>query len=236
MNSTQAKKLAKHLTNESKSSFPDMEDSILYILTTKEVAEVMGMEDYYASDLLGSWREINTAIRKVSQWELIQPFPNEKWVFWNSYLVKSRTLDTKLTDQELATLTQALEAKDKHGVKSIGWERSNIGNYEHMWVIKYAHKHSENPRVSVSNTLLVHNALSEYVLSNGIVVLSFAQIQSMTGLSKRHIGAAISLLEASGLWFSIRGGKSGRGKTKFISLSHSSGHMNAEILKISQTL
>lgn len=231
MKKSTVKKLVKHLNETSESTYPRLEAFLPCVLTTEEVATLLSDDTGEASNVELYWVEINTILKEISSWEVFQPFPNGKWVFWDNNAVTSELWNLVLDDDEYAPIKNAVEASDKNRVRQTPTDYRHVGNYEHLWLINYIHKNNTNNRVSAENTLLLHYTLSAFVLRNGVVPLSYKQLTYMTGLSLRSIGFAVKLLEQAGLWVVIYESKSNRGGTKFISLADIAGHALARSMR-----
>lgn len=225
------KQLIEHLDKLGTPDHPAMSSDFPTVLTTEEVANILGFDDGYAFTVLNHWAEINDKLKAMSQWELFQPFVNGKWVFWNKEAMNEALERVQLNREELENLTGALEANSANRVKKSTWAHNAIGNHEHLWVITAEQKKEEHSRVNLQSVLLIHQTLSAYTLTNGVVPLRYDQLRSMTNLSVRQIGHAVKILEKAGLWTVVRGFKGkGRGGTRFVSLSHSESFFLATML------
>ncbi|MGP4993719.1 hypothetical protein [Glutamicibacter ardleyensis] len=197
------------------------------VLPKQELTQMLGLDVSQTDGLpFHQWSEVNKSLAEVSSWEAFKPLVNGNWVFWDTEAITSEILTSLLSNDELKNLSTSVATTTRNHVR-ISDETSHSGNWEHVEHIKKTHKAYSISDVSVSVVILLHNTLGEHTLKNGVAPLTYKQLSGMTGLTLRHIGRAVKVLELAGLWTCIRGGKIGRSGTRFISLTSTQGYQLA---------
>lgn len=199
-------------------------DPALTVLTHSELAKALGIDsNQMDSTFSDEWAVISETLRTAHGWEAFHPQATGQWVFWNTGLLTESLVATELSNTEKEQFRRSLESRQLDQSRKYGDSRTNIGNREHVRLIREARNAKSNPGISMSALILLHQTLTAYTLSIGVAPLTYGQLDYMTDLSRKQIGRGVGILSEAGLWACLHGGISNRIATRFISLSQRQG-------------